>query len=96
MMDVHGNDNTPEWGWCKTEGCGEPAEPLWFSGGFPDDPDLLLCYEHTGQYVGALRAAITEAHRILMRTYTPDDATPLHEALLPILSAALRDEGKPL
>ena len=51
-MDVHGNDNTPEWGYCKTPGCNEPAEPLWFSGDFPDDPDLLLCYKHTGAYIG--------------------------------------------
>jgi len=55
-MDVHGNDNTPEWGYCKTPGCNEPAEPLWFSGDFPDDPDLLLCYKHTGAYIAALEA----------------------------------------
>lgn len=53
-MDVHGNDYSPEWGYCKTEGCGESAEPLWFSGGPPDDPDLLLCYKHTGEWVGRL------------------------------------------
>lgn len=35
------------------------------------------------------RAAIAEAHRILMGTYTEDEATPLHEELLPLLAGAL-------
>ncbi len=48
-MDVNGCDSTPEWGYCKAKGCNEPAEPLWFVNDFPDDPDLLLCYKHTGK-----------------------------------------------
>ena len=60
-MDVHGNDNTPEWGLCETPGCSEPAEPLWFSGGFPDDPDLLLCYRHTGEHIGKLQELARQA-----------------------------------
>lgn len=59
-MDVHGNDNTPEWGWCETEGCKEPALPLWFSGGFPDDADLFLCHDHIGKRMGALVAYLAE------------------------------------
>lgn len=47
-IDVNGNDNTPEWGYCEHPGCPEPAYPIWFSGGEPDDPDLLLCEAHIG------------------------------------------------
>lgn len=58
-MDVDGNDNSPEWGYCAEPGCGEPAEPLWFSGGPPDDPDLLLCHTHTGERMGKLEALLS-------------------------------------
>lgn len=46
-IDVNGNDNQPEWGYCAVGGCPEPAYPIWYSGGFPDDPDLLLCDQHS-------------------------------------------------
>lgn len=47
MIDANGNDNTPEWGYCQTEGCKEPAIPCYLSGsGPPDEPDDLLCAEH--------------------------------------------------
>lgn len=63
-LDVNGYDNTPEWGWCHTEGCKEEAFPIWKSGEYPDDPDLLLCPRHIGllirqQEAGA--AALREA-----------------------------------
>lgn len=45
-MDVNGNDNTPEWGYCDKDGCTEPAIPCWVEGGPPDDPDDCLCPEH--------------------------------------------------
>lgn len=64
-MDVHGNDNTPEWGYCTTAGCHEVAFPIWLSGTFPDDADLLLCEEHIGAHIARqdrliadLRAAV--------------------------------------
>jgi hypothetical protein len=52
-MDVNGNDNTPEWGWCQ-EGCGQPAEPLWLSGAYPVEPDWLLCHQHIGVRIANL------------------------------------------
>lgn len=39
--------------------------------------------------IAILREAITEAHSILMESYTPEGATPLHEELLPLLTIAL-------
>jgi len=45
-MDVNGNDNAPEWGYCQIDGCHQPAIPCYISGGPPDDPDDLLCAEH--------------------------------------------------
>lgn len=47
-IDVNGDDNTPEWGTCKAEGCKEDAFPIWLAGEYPDDPDLLLCPKHIG------------------------------------------------
>jgi hypothetical protein len=47
-IDVNGNDNQPEWGYCTVAGCKEAAFPIWFSGGEPDDPDLYLCPTHIG------------------------------------------------
>ncbi len=48
-MDVNGNDNTPEWGYCTAEGCHEPAIPC-FLPNYDDkpeyEPDDLLCVEH--------------------------------------------------
>jgi len=57
-IDVNGNDNSPEWGWCQAEGCDETAYPIWESGGYPDDPDLLLCEKHIGETIARLRAAL--------------------------------------
>ena len=62
-IDVNGNDNRPEWGWCKTEGCKEEAFPIWLSGDWPDEPDLLLCPKHIGLHIASLetqRKAWTE------------------------------------
>ena len=39
--------------------------------------------------VRRLREALAEIHRIAMASYTPADATELHEAILPLLRAAL-------
>lgn len=47
-IDVNGNDNTPEWGYCTVAGCEEAAFPIWLSGEEPDDPDLYLCPKHIG------------------------------------------------
>ena len=71
-MDVNGNDNSPEWGYCTEKGCKEPAEPLWFSGGFPDDPDLSLCHKHIGTRMLAVeteRDALRTALRALLASY---------------------------
>lgn len=47
MMDVNGNDNTPEWGYCQEEGCSEPAIPCYDIGNkYPNDADALLCPSH--------------------------------------------------
>lgn len=53
-MDVNGNDNSPEWGWCTWPGCKDAALPIWMSGDFPDDPDFLLCPTHIGSKMNAL------------------------------------------
>jgi hypothetical protein len=57
-IDVNGNDNTPEWGYCTYPDCKEEAEPIWLSGGFPDDPDLYLCNQHIGAKIAELMAQI--------------------------------------
>jgi hypothetical protein len=50
-MDVHGNDNRPEWGYCQEEGCEEAAIPCYRAGNaYPDDPDDLLCPSHAPEY----------------------------------------------
>lgn len=49
-MDVNGNDNTPEWGYCRVAGCPNDAIPCYDSGGPPDDPDDLLCADHCQQF----------------------------------------------
>ena len=49
-MDVDGNDNTPEWGYCQVEGCGAPAIPCYLPGNEqPDDPDDTVCCAHCGE-----------------------------------------------
>ena len=57
MDDIGLLDNRPEWGWCKTEGCDQEAFPIWLSGDYPDEPDLLLCPKHIG---ARIRNAETE------------------------------------
>jgi hypothetical protein len=54
---VSDRDNTPEWGTCKAPGCKEPAYPIWYTGGEPDDPDLLLCEAHIGARILELETA---------------------------------------
>lgn len=63
-IDVNGNDNTPEWGYCTVKGCEEEAFPIWTSGEYPDDPDLSLCPTHIGARLFELRA-VAEAARSL-------------------------------
>ena len=56
--------------------------------------DLTTVYEKAAAERDTLRAAVSEAHRLLMATYTEDGATELHEQLLPLLAAALaRGDG---
>lgn len=62
-IDVNGNDNQPEWGYCAVAGCPEPAYPIWYSGGFPDDPDLLLCEAHIGARMLQLQHDVDRAKR---------------------------------
>lgn len=61
-MDVNGNDNAPEWGWCTYPGCGEAAMPIWLSGEFPDDPDYLLCPQHIGSRLNAALVLLRACH----------------------------------
>lgn len=67
-IDVNGNDNQPEWGYCHAPKCKEPAYPIWYSGGFPDDPDLLLCEAHIGARMLDLEKTC-EAFRIGQRAW---------------------------
>ena len=60
-MDVNGNDNQPEWGYCTANGCTEAAFPIWESGAYPDDPDLLLCETHIGAEIARLRDQAVKA-----------------------------------
>ena len=59
-VDVNGNDNAPEWGFCTVQGCREAAYPIWYSGGFPDEPDLLFCDTHIGARIATLERALKE------------------------------------
>jgi hypothetical protein len=59
-MDVDGNDNQPEWGYCTAEDCQEAALPIWLEGGYPDDADLFLCQDHIGAEIARLRAALRQ------------------------------------
>lgn len=63
-MDVNGNDNEPEWGYCTAPDCREAAFPIWLSGEYPDDPDLLLCERHIGAEIARLRAALRQCARM--------------------------------
>lgn len=70
-MDADGNDNAPEWGYCRhPDGCREEALPLWFAGDFPDDPDLRLCQRHIGLHIARLEdlLGIAAAHRSALLT----------------------------
>lgn len=60
-LDVNGYDNQPEWGYCHKEGCKEEAFPIWKSGDYPDDPDLLLCPKHIGLLIGDRDAKLRRA-----------------------------------
>lgn len=60
-MDVDGNDNTPEWGYCTQPGCSHAALPIWLSGDFPDDPDLLRCERHLGSLINGLMVLLRAA-----------------------------------
>lgn len=64
-IDVNGNDNQPEWGYCAADGCKEPAYPIWYSGGQPDDPDLLLCERHIGARIAALEQDLNAASALV-------------------------------
>lgn len=59
-MDVDGNDNSPEWGYCTAHGCKNAAFPIWYAGDYPDDPDLLLCEVHIGAEIARLREALRQ------------------------------------
>lgn len=69
-VDVNGNDTTPEWGYCSVAGCGQPAFPIWYSGGFPDDPDLTLCETHIGARMAELEARMTDMRAVLQLMLT--------------------------
>lgn len=82
-LDVNGNDNSPEWGYCTAEGCTEEAFPIWKSGAEPDDPDLLLCPKHIGELIGrleadaaALRSIIADAVGFAWSTHPRDPMNP--------------------
>jgi hypothetical protein len=47
----------PERGYCKLDGCREPALPMWLVGKHPDEPDLFYCHEHTGLLIKVLLGA---------------------------------------
>lgn len=74
-MDVHGNDNTPEWGFCTAPGCTNAAYPIWLSGEYPDDPDLLLCETHIGAEIARLRTLLDSAYHALL-SYAHGNSAP--------------------
>lgn len=88
-------DDGPEWGYCKSPGCNEPAEPLWFAGSFPDDPDLLCCYKHTGLFIGALR---TERNLLAIERGLLEKelaaAVAHHERVMDIIEKALGEDRR--
>lgn len=64
-MDVNGNDNQPEWGYCTAPGCHDAAFPIWLAGEYPDDPDLLLCETHIGAEIARLRDVLDAARCVI-------------------------------
>ena len=64
-IDVNGNDNQPEWGWCRAPECENEAMPIWFEGGPDGDPDLLLCPDCIGLEIVHLRSVIARVARQL-------------------------------
>jgi hypothetical protein len=61
-MDADGNDNTPEWGYCTYAGCREAATPIWLSGEYPDDPDVLRCPTHLGSLINGMVVLLKVSH----------------------------------
>lgn len=93
-MDVHGNDNTPEWGYCRhPDGCREDALPLWLSGDFPDDPDLRLCQKHIGLHIARLEDLLgtAAAHRSALLTVC-ELALKDYEAAYVVLAGSMSQE----
>lgn len=95
-IDVNGYDNTPEWGYCTTPGCKEEAFPIWKSGDYPDDPDLLLCPKHLGLLIGDLSRQIGEQNTTIgyqdaMLARATADAMALRIVLRPLVR--LPDNG---
>lgn len=41
------------------------------------------------EYISQLESVVEAAHKILMDTYTPEEATELHDELLPLLLSVL-------
>ena len=64
-IDVNGNDNQPEWGWCRGPESDNEAMPIWFGGDPDDDPDLLLCLDCIGLEIAQLHSVIDRAARQL-------------------------------
>jgi hypothetical protein len=74
-MDVNGNDNTPEWGYCTIAGCTEAAWPVWLKGSYPDDPDLLLCESHFDQRLAEIYRTLQAAYHAL-QSYACGNGAP--------------------
>lgn len=71
-IDVDGNDNQPEWGYCTYPGCTHAALPIWLSGSYPDDADLFLCEDHIGSKINALMVLLRTAVDMIQSNYVPD------------------------
>lgn len=50
---------------------------------------LIVGEDAVQEYIRQLESVVETAHRILMDTYTPEDATELHEELLPLLRSVM-------
>lgn len=85
-IDVNGNDNQPEWGYCTVPDCGEEAFPIWTSGEYPDDPDLYLCPTHIGARILELEKELTAARDVVIAARRALDA-PLFEHRAPLVKA---------
>jgi hypothetical protein len=90
-MDVNGNDNQPEWGWCNAPDCKNAASPIWLSGDYPDDPDLLLCDRHIGAEIARLRKTLEAAYHGLMSYACGNSATALAEEMAAEITRALAE-----